>query len=512
MLVKIYGAAVQGIDATLVTIEVNSARGIRFFLVGLPDSAVKESHERIVSAFLVNGYRFPSRQIVVNMAPADIRKEGAAYDLPIAIGILASAEVIHSQKFGKFMMMGELGLDGALQPIKGALPIAIAARAQGFEGLILPRQNAREAAVVNNLKVYGMDNLTDVIAFFNDDVVPEPVVVNTREEFFAQQEQFEHDFADVKGQESVRRALEVAAAGGHNLLMIGAPGSGKSMMAKCLPSILPPLSLGESLETTKIHSVAGKLNKESALLATRPFRAPHHTISETALVGGGANPQPGEISLAHHGVLFLDELPEFSRSALEVLRQPLEDRHITISRVKYSIDYPASFMLVASMNPCPCGYYNHPTRPCVCNPGQVQRYLNRISGPLLDRIDLQIEITPVPFERMSDPQPAESSAVIRQRVIKARAVQAERFAQHEGVFCNAQMTTRLLHLYAQPDAEGLALLRSAMTRLNLSARAYDRILKVARTIADLDGNATISSRHLAEAISYRNLDRESWGR
>jgi magnesium chelatase family protein len=420
--------------------------------------------------------------------------------------------VIHSQKFGKFMMMGELGLDGALQPIKGALPIAIAARAQGFEGLILPRQNAREAAVVNNLKVYGMDNLTDVIAFFNDDVVPEPVVVNTREEFFAQQEQFEHDFADVKGQESVRRALEVAAAGGHNLLMIGAPGSGKSMMAKCLPSILPPLSLGESLETTKIHSVAGKLNKESALLATRPFRAPHHTISETALVGGGANPQPGEISLAHHGVLFLDELPEFSRSALEVLRQPLEDRHITISRVKYSIDYPASFMLVASMNPCPCGYYNHPTRPCVCNPGQVQRYLNRISGPLLDRIDLQIEITPVPFERMSDPQPAESSAVIRQRVIKARAVQAERFAQHEGVFCNAQMTTRLLHLYAQPDAEGLALLRSAMTRLNLSARAYDRILKVARTIADLDGNATISSRHLAEAISYRNLDRESWGR
>jgi magnesium chelatase family protein len=324
MLVKIYGAAVQGIDATLVTIEVNSARGIRFFLVGLPDSAVKESHERIVSAFLVNGYRFPSRQIVVNMAPADIRKEGAAYDLPIAIGILASAEVIHSQKFGKFMMMGELGLDGALQPIKGALPIAIAARAQGFEGLILPRQNAREAAVVNNLKVYGMDNLTDVIAFFNDDVVPEPVVVNTREEFFAQQEQFEHDFADVKGQESVRRALEVAAAGGHNLLMIGAPGSGKSMMAKCLPSILPPLSLGESLETTKIHSVAGKLNKESALLATRPFRAPHHTISETALVGGGANPQPGEISLAHHGVLFLDELPEFSRSALEVLRQPLE--------------------------------------------------------------------------------------------------------------------------------------------------------------------------------------------
>jgi magnesium chelatase family protein len=511
MLVKIFGAAVQGIDATLVTIEVNSARGIRFFLVGLPDSAVKESHERIISAFMVNGYRFPSKQIVVNMAPADIRKEGSSYDLPLAIGILASAEIIHSDKFGRFMMMGELGLDGGLQPIKGALPIAIAARAQGFEGLILPRQNAREAAVVNNLKVYGMDNLKEVIAFFNDNVEPDPIVVNTREEFYAQQATFDHDFADVKGQESVRRALEVAAAGGHNLLMIGAPGSGKSLMAKCLPSILPPLSLGESLETTKIHSVAGKLGKESALIATRPFRAPHHTISETALVGGGANPQPGEISLAHHGVLFLDELPEFSRSALEVLRQPLEDRHITISRVKYSIDYPASFMLVASMNPCPCGYYNHPTRHCVCSPGQVQRYLNRISGPLLDRIDLQIEIVPVPFERMSDPRPAESSADIRQRVIQARAIQAERFASHEGVYCNAQMTNRLLHLYAQPDEEGLTLLRNAMTRLNLSARAYDRILKVARTIADLDHSPTVCSRHLAEAISYRNLDREGWG-
>jgi len=385
MLVKIYGAAVQGIDATLVTIEVNSARGIRFFLVGLPDSAVKESHERIISAFLVNGYRFPSRQIVVNMAPADIRKEGAAYDLPIAIGILASAEVIQSEKFGRYMMMGELGLDGALQPIKGALPIAIAARAQGFDGLILPRQNAREAAVVNNLKVYGMDNLKDVIHFFTHDDVPEPVTVNTREEFYAQQSVFDHDFADVKGQESVRRALEVAAAGGHNLLMIGAPGSGKSLMAKCLPSILPPLSLGESLETTKIHSVAGKLGKESALIATRPFRSPHHTISETALVGGGANPQPGEISLAHHGVLFLDELPEFSRSALEVLRQPLEDRHISISRVKYSVEYPASFMLVASMNPCPCRLLqpSHPGLRVQSGPGAAlsQPHLRPVARP-----------------------------------------------------------------------------------------------------------------------------------
>ena len=401
MLVKLYTAAVQGIDATLITIEVNSSRGIKFFLVGLPDSAVKESHERIISALRVNGYRFPSCQIIVNMAPADIRKEGASYDLPLAIGILALTETVKADLLDQYLIIGELSLDGSLQPIRGALPIAITARAQGFKGLILPQQNAREAAVVNNLDVYGAQNITEVIGFFNGETTLTPTVVNTREEFFSHQEEVLFDFADVKGQESVKRALEVAAAGGHNLIMVGPPGSGKSMMAKRLPGILPPLSLGESLETTKIHSVAGKLTKGSSLIATRPFRSPHHTISQVAMVGGGATPQPGEISLAHNGVLFLDELPEFNRSVLEVLRQPLEDRHITISRARYTLEYPASFMLIASMNPCPCGYYNHPTRPCVCNTGQVQRYLNKISGPLLDRIDIQIEIVPVTFEKMS---------------------------------------------------------------------------------------------------------------
>ena len=511
MLVKVYAAALQGIDATIVTIEVNSSRGIKFFLVGLPDSAVKESHERIMSALQVNGYRFPSRQIVVNMAPADIRKEGSAYDLPLAIGILASAGEVIDEKLSKYLIMGELSLDGSLQPIKGALPIAISARAQGYEGFILPKQNAREAAVVNNLNVYGVENIKEVIEFFNGERELEPTIVNTREEFYQHQSNFPFDFADVKGQENVKRALEVAAAGGHNLIMIGAPGSGKSMMAKRLPSILPPLSLGESLETTKIHSVAGKLSKNDTLIATRPFRAPHHTISQVAMVGGGSNPQPGEISLAHNGLLFLDELPEFNRSVLEVLRQPLEDRHISISRAKYSLDYPASFMLVASMNPCPCGYYNHPTKACVCNPGQVHRYLNRISGPLLDRFDLQIEIVPVPFEKMAEQQTSESSAVIRERVIKARKIQEQRFANHPGIYCNAQMESKLLHQYATPDEQGLNLLRTAMTRLNLSARAYDRILKVARTIADLEASKDIKTNHLAEAISYRNLDRESWG-
>ena len=511
MLVKVYAAALQGIDATIVTIEVNSSRGIKFFLVGLPDSAVKESHERIISALQVNGYRFPSRQIVVNMAPADIRKEGSAYDLPLAIGILASVGEVAEDKLSKYLIMGELSLDGSLQPIKGALPIAISARAQGYEGFILPKQNAREAAVVNNLNVYGVENIKEVIEFFNGERELAPTIVNTREEFYQNQSDFSYDFADVKGQENVKRALEVAAAGGHNVIMIGAPGSGKSMMAKRLPSILPPLSLGESLETTKIHSVAGKLSKNDSLIATRPFRAPHHTISQVAMVGGGSNPQPGEISLAHNGLLFLDELPEFNRSVLEVLRQPLEDRHISISRAKYSLDYPASFMLVASMNPCPCGYYNHPTKACVCNPGQVHRYLNRISGPLLDRIDIQIEIVPVPFEKMAEQKQAESSATIRQRVIKARKIQEERFANHPGIYCNAQMESKLLHQYANPDEKGLNLLRTAMTRLNLSARAYDRILKVARTIADLEGSESIQSNHLAEAISYRNLDRESWG-
>ena len=414
MLVKLYTAAVQGIDATLITIEVNSSRGIKFFLVGLPDSAVKESHERIISALRVNGYRFPSCQIIVNMAPADIRKEGASYDLPLAIGILALTETVKADLLDQYLIIGELSLDGSLQPIRGALPIAITARAQGFKGLILPQQNAREAAVVNNLDVYGAQNITEVIGFFNGETTLTPTVVNTREEFFSHQEEVLFDFADVKGQESVKRALEVAAAGGHNLIMVGPPGSGKSMMAKRLPGILPPLSLGESLETTKIHSVAGKLTKGSSLIATRPFRSPHHTISQVAMVGGGATPQPGEISLAHNGVLFLDELPEFNRSVLEVLRQPLEDRHITISRARYTLEYPASFMLIASMNPCPCGYYNHPTRPCVCNTGQVQRYLNKISGPLLDRIDIQIEIVPVTFEKMSGQERGESSASIRE--------------------------------------------------------------------------------------------------
>ncbi len=510
MLTKLFGAAVQGIDATIVTIEVNTSRGIKFYLVGLPDNAVKESHERIVSALQVNGYKFPTCQIVVNMAPADIRKEGSAYDLPLAIGILAATGTVSVEKLSRYLIIGELSLDGSLQPIKGALPIAIAARKQGFEGFILPRQNAREAAVVNNLNVYGVENITEVIDFFNGSRTLEPTVVNTREEFYRHQTSFPFDFADVKGQENVKRALEVAAAGGHNLIMVGAPGSGKSMMAKCLPSILPPLTLSESLETTKIHSVAGKLGRDSSLVAVRPFRSPHHTISQVAMVGGGTNPQPGEISLAHNGVLFLDELPEFNRSVLEVLRQPLEDRCITISRSKYTLDYPASFTLIASMNPCPCGYYNHPTRACVCSPGQVQRYLNRISGPLLDRIDIQIEIIPVPFEKLSDKTRSESSAAIRERVIAARRIQAERFAEIPGVHCNAQMSSRLLHQYALPDAQGLELLRVAMERFNLSARAYDRILKVARTIADLDNSSQVRSSHLAEAISYRNLDRENW--
>ena len=510
MLIKVYGAAVQGIDATLITIEVNSTRGCMFYLVGLPDSAVKESHQRIISALQVNGYKMPTSNIVVNMAPADIRKEGSAYDLPLAIGLLGASESISSEKFSRYLLMGELSLDGTIQPIKGALPIAIKAREDGFEGLIVPQQNAREAAVVNKLKVYGVSNIKEVIEFFNNERTLEPTLVNTREEFYAQQSKYEYDFADVKGQESVKRALEVAAAGGHNILMIGAPGSGKSMMAKRLPSILPPLSLKESLETTKIHSVAGKLGKDASLISQRPFRSPHHTISQVAMVGGGNYPQPGEISLAHNGILFLDELPEFNRAVLEVLRQPLEDRKISISRIKSSIDYPASFTLVASMNPCPCGYYNHPTKACVCSPGKVQKYLNKISGPLLDRIDIQCEIVPVPFEKISDTQPGESSASIRERVIRARKIQELRYADESNIHCNAQMSSRLLNRYARPDAQGLALLKNAMERLNLSARAYDRILKVARTIADLEGSEEIRSYHLAEAISYRNLDRENW--
>lgn len=510
MLIKVFGAAVQGIDATLITIEVNSSRGCMFYLVGLPDSAVKESHQRIISALQVNGYKMPTTNLVVNMAPADIRKEGAAYDLPLAIGLLGASETISSEKFSRYLVMGELSLDGSIQPIKGALSIAIKAREAGFEGLIIPLQNAREAAVVDQLQVYGVSNIKEVVEFFNNEHELEPTFVNTREEFYAQQSHFDIDFSDVKGQENVKRALEVAAAGGHNLIMVGAPGSGKSMMAKRLPSILPPLSLGESLETTKIHSVAGKLSRDSSLISQRPFRDPHHTISQVAMVGGGSFPQPGEISLAHNGVLFLDELPEFTRSVLEVLRQPLEDRRISISRVRSSIEYPASFMLVASMNPCPCGYYNHPTKACVCNPGQVQKYLNKISGPLLDRIDIQIEIVPVPFDKISDQRLGEPSASIRKRVIQARRIQEKRYEANPGIYCNAQMTSKLLAAYAQPDEQGLSLLKNAMNRLNLSARAYDRILKVSRTIADLEGSEQILPNHLAEAISYRNLDRENW--
>ena len=512
MLVKTYGAAVYGIDALIVTIEVAVNKGIGMCIVGLPDTAVKESNERIKSAIKEVGYEFPRRQVVVNMAPADIKKEGAAYDLPLALSILAADEKITADRLGNFMIMGELSLDGSVKPIKGVLPMAIKAREAGFKGFIVPNANVREAAVVNNLDVYGVDNILQVINFLNGVEQLTPTVIDTRQEFFNASSHYDYDFLEVKGQENVKRALEVACSGAHNILMVGSPGSGKSMMAKRLPSILPPLSLQEALETTKIHSVAGKLRSGSMLMTQRPFRSPHHTISPVALVGGGTNPAPGEISLAHNGILYLDELPEFGRQVLEVMRQPLEDRHITISRAKYTIDYPASFMLVASMNPCPCGYYTHPTRPCMCPEGAVQRYLNRISGPLLDRIDLQIEIYPVPFDDMASTRPAESSAEIRKRVVAARAIQQDRFRNEPGIHCNAQMNSRMLKLYAQPDDDGLRRLKNAMERMSMSARAYDRILKVARTIADLDNSDAVLSRHIQEAISYRNLDRANWAK